>query len=89
MVRIDEGSWQPLLEGGLAEQARQAIEDIVEALEALEGQSVRDDPSLAAGAPGLALFHSVGLARRTRRRRRPKLPTPLEPALRFEVLRLF
>ncbi|WP_309896447.1 lanthionine synthetase C family protein [Archangium sp.] len=59
MVRIDEGSWRPLLEGGLAEQARQTIMDIVEALEAGEVEPARDDPSLAGGEPGLALFHSV------------------------------
>jgi lantibiotic modifying enzyme len=59
MARIDEGSWRPLLEGRLAEQARQSIADIVEALEAREAEPVRADPSLGGGESGLALFHSV------------------------------
>lgn len=59
MVRIDEGSWRPLLEGGLAEEAKQAIADIKGALEARALEPSRGDPSLAAGDAGLALFHSV------------------------------
>jgi hypothetical protein len=48
--------WQPLLEGDLADRAREAVDAIVEDLAARQPEGA-EGPSLAGGRTGLALLH--------------------------------
>jgi hypothetical protein len=48
--------WQPILEGGLKDRARESVAAVLEALSTRE-RDLDDAPSLAGGTAGLAILH--------------------------------